>query len=304
MEYESAIKEFSEALKIQPNNADAYFSLGVAYRRMGKFELAIQNMSKGFNLNPLSNQYASNLAETYGLIRDYSKAISIYKKDIELNPDMGLTKASLAQMYILKGELKTASEIMEKINDKNYLDVTLNLEAYIYVLERKFDVAINNLESTNKPYENSQFAFTPEDEMLGLIYKYKNEPALSKKYFESAKVELERKLKVTPLDDRLHSSLGIVYAGLGMKDKAVAEGKKGIELLPLEKEAYRGYYRQLEMAMINTLTDDNNSALKQIDFILSIPGDFSVPLLKLDPVYDSLRNLPGYKAIINKYNKN
>ena len=301
LDYVRAIKEFSEALKIQPNNAEAFFSLGVVYRRMGKFELAIQNLSKGYNLNPLSTEYPSNLAETYALIRDYSKSISIYKKVIELNPDMSFLKVFFARENILNGDLETASEIMDNIKDKNYLDILSNEKAYVYILQRKFDAAINNLNSTKKPYENSQFRFTPKDEMLGLIYKYKNEPALSKKYFESAENELLKKLKAAPQDERLHSSIGIVYAGLGMRDKAVAEGKKGIELLPLEKEAYRGYYRQLDMAIIYTLIGDKNNALKQIDFILSIPGDFSVPLLKLDPVYDSLRSLPVYKAIINKY---
>jgi hypothetical protein len=108
-------------------------------------------------------------------------------------------------------------------------------------------------------------------------------------------------LRDSPNDERLHSSLGIAFAGLGLKDKAIAEGKKGIELLPLEKEAYRGYFRQWDMAIIYTLLGDKDNALKQIDFILSIPGSFSVNELKLDPLYDSLRNLPGYKAIISKY---
>lgn len=301
LEYKSAINEFSKVLKIQPNNAEAYLGLGVVYRRMGKFELALQNMSNAYNLDPLSNEPSFVIAETYGLIRDYSKAILQYKKSIQLSPDMISPKVALVQIYILTGNLRNASDIIDNIDVKIYLDAAPNEKGYVYILERKFDAAINYLKSTDKPYENTQFCFTPEDEMLGLIYKYKNEPALSKEYFESAKEELEKKLKVTPLDDRLHSSLGIVYAGLGMKDKAVAEGKKGISLLPLEKEAYRGYYRQLEMAQIYALIGDNNSALKQIDFILSIPGDFSVPLLKIDPVYDSLRSLPGYKAIIKKY---
>ena len=268
---------------------------------MGRFDLTIQNMSKGYNLDPLSNEYSRNLGETYGLVRDYNKAIAQFKKVIELSPDMSLPKAELALNYALKGDLKTASEIMDKINDKNYIDIMSNVKAYIYILNRQFDIAINELRSIDKPYETGQFRFTPKDEMLGLIYKYKSELVLSKKYFEAAKSELEKMLKVTPQDERLHSSLGIVYAGLGMNDKAVVEGKRGIELLPLEKEAYRGYFRQLDMAIIYTLIGDNNNAFKQIDFILSIPGDFSVSLLKLDPVFDSLKNLPGYKAIINKY---
>jgi hypothetical protein len=57
------------------------------------------------------------------------------------------------------------------------------------------------------------------------------------------------------------------------------------------------------MAIIYSLLGDNDNALKQIDYILSIPGSFSVNQLKLDPLYDSLRNLPGYKSIVDKYSK-
>ena len=88
---------------------------------------------------------------------------------------------------------------------------------------------------------------------------------------------------------------------MGLKNKAIVEGKKGIELLPLEKEAYRGYYREWDMAIIYTLLGDYDNALKKIDFILSIPGAFSVNQLKLDPLYDPIRNLAGYKSIVEKY---
>jgi hypothetical protein len=52
------------------------------------------------------------------------------------------------------------------------------------------------------------------------------------------------------------------------------------------------------MAIIYTLLDNYEDALKKINFILSIPGTFSVNQLKLDPLYDPLRNLHGYKSII------
>jgi hypothetical protein len=55
------------------------------------------------------------------------------------------------------------------------------------------------------------------------------------------------------------------------------------------------------MAIIYTLLDNYEDALKKINFILLIPGAFSVNQLKLDPLYDPLRNLHGYKAIIAKY---
>jgi tetratricopeptide (TPR) repeat protein len=304
LNYSKAIEEFSEALRIQPNNAEAYFGLGVVYRRMGNFNLSIQNNLKGISLDPLSIEYTRNLGETYGLVKDYNKAVKYYKRAIELGPDMSLPRAELARNYIFwKGDTKTAAQIMSEIQDEDYLDVMPNLSVYINILDRNFDNAIKELNSSIKEYETGQFCYTPKNQTLGLIYKYKNESGLSKAYFDSSRIELEKMIKTTPQDERLHSSLGITYAGLGFNEKAIYEGKKGIELLPLKKEAYRGYYREWDMAIIYTLLDDYDNALKKIDFILSIPGAFSVNQLKLDPLYDPLRKLSGYKAIIEKYSE-
>jgi serine/threonine protein kinase/tetratricopeptide (TPR) repeat protein len=302
LEYDKAIKEFSEALKIQPNNAEAYFGMGIVYRRMGNFNLSIQNNLKAVSLDPLSIEYSRNLGETYSLVKDFNNAVKTYNKVIELSPDLSLARAELAQNYIFwKGDTKTARHMLSEINDDNYLDVMINLPVYIEILDRKYDSAIKELKSADRPYETGQFRYTPKYQELGLIYKYNNEPVLSKTYFDSSRTELEKMIKEVPADERLHSSLGITLAGLGLNDKAVYEGKKGIELLPLEKEAYKGFYRQWDLAIIYTIVGDYNNALKQIDFILSIPGAFSISILKKDPLYDPLRNLPGYKAIIQKY---
>ncbi len=302
LNYEKAIDEFSKALKFKPNFAEAFAATGYVYRRMGNFNLAIQNLIKGSSLDPLSTEYSRNLGETYGLVRNYEKSVEQYQRVIDLIPDMSLPKAELAQIYVLwKGDLKTAASLMKKITDNNYIDVMQNYDAYLNILERNFDEAINDVKEYNKPFESGQFRYISKNLMLGLIYKYKNEIKLSDEYLDSSRVELEKMLKGAPKDERLHSSLGITYAALGLNDRAIAEGKKGIELLPLEKEAYRGYFRQLDMAVIYTLIGDKDNALKQIDFILSIPGTFSVSLLKLDPIFDSLRILPGYKAILEKY---
>lgn len=302
LDYERAIIEFSRAREIQPNNAEAFFGLGVVYRRMGKFDLSIQNILKGEGLDPLSIEYARNLAETYGLVKDFNNTVKYYKRVIELSPDMSLPKAELAQHYIfMKGDLNKAKEILAEIKNDNYLDIMFNLPVYIDILERQFAKAEKNLRSSKRPFAASQFRYTPNSLILGLVYKYDNRPELSKAYFDSSRIELEKMLKESPQDERLHSALGIIYAGLGLNKKAVYEGKKGIELLPLEKEAYRGFYRQSDLAEIYTLIGDYNNALKQIDFILSIPGTFTTNILKLDPLFDPLRNLPGYKAIIQKY---
>jgi len=304
LNYERAIKEFSKVLEIQPNNAEAVFGLGVVYRRMGNFNLALQNQLKGASLDPLSVEYSHNIAETYELLRDYGNAEKYFKRVIELNPDLNYPKAGLALNFIdWKGDTKAADDIVNEINNYDYLQTSFNIKVYLDIINRNYEKAIVELNLSHHEFVTGQFRFSPKTQALGLIYKYKNQPALSKLYFDSSKTQLEKMIKDSPQDERLHSSLGITYAALGNKDKAIFEGKKGIELLPIEKEAYRGYYRLWDLADIYTLLGDYDNALKQIDFILSIPGTFSVNQLKLFAFYDPLRNLPGYKAIIDKYSQ-
>jgi hypothetical protein len=41
--------------------------------------------------------------------------------------------------------------------------------------------------------------------------------------------------------------------------------------------------------------------LDQIEYLLSIPCEFSVPYLRLNPRYDPLRTLPRYQKLVEKY---
>ena len=72
------------------------------------------------------------------------------------------------------------------------------------------------------------------------IYGLMNKPELEHAYYDSARFALERKMLSMGGDPALYSSLGIAYAGLGLKGKAMNAGKRGVELMPINKDALRG----------------------------------------------------------------
>ena len=94
---------------------------------------------------------------------------------------------------------------------------------------------------------------------------------LAKKYYESARVVIEDQLKEQPDDTRLFSALGLVLAGLGKKDEAIKEGKRATELLPITKEAWRGWHRELDLAKIYTMVGEYDLAIDKLEYLLSIP---------------------------------
>ena len=95
--------------------------------------------------------------------------------------------------------------------------------------------------------------------------------------------------------------MGIAYAGLGLKERAIQEATKATELLPVSKEYWRGIFRVKDLAQVYVMVGEYDKAFDQIEYLLSIPGELSVALLKIDPVWAPLRVLPRFQKLVKKY---
>ena len=126
-----------------------------------------------------------------------------------------------------------------------------------------------------------------------------NMPGKAYEYFDAARVTLESIILKNPDDPRLYSAIGIAYAGLGLKEKAIEAGKRAVELMPINKEAYRGVFRVEDLARIYVMVGEYDAALEQIKLLLTIPSRLSVKLLLLDPTWKPLWDLPEFKKITN-----
>ena len=93
----------------------------------------------------------------------------------------------------------------------------------------------------------------------------------------------------------------MALAGLGRKAQAIAAGKKAIEIMPVEKDAYIGPQYVVDLAVIYTRLGELDKALDQLDLMLSIPSKFSVAKLRIDPRWDALRDHPRYQEILAKH---
>jgi hypothetical protein len=90
---------------------------------------------------------------------------------------------------------------------------------------------------------------------------------------------------------------------LGQKEQAIRAGKKGLELLPVAKEAYRGIYRLGDLTRIYVMVGEHGLALEQLDTLLSIPGVLSAKLLQLDPIWKPLWDHPDFIRLMKKYDE-
>jgi tetratricopeptide (TPR) repeat protein len=306
LKYQEALKQFELVLKYQTKNTDVILWSASVHRRAGNWKMAKSGFEKAIELNPGRSDIADNAGTTFDLLRDYSKAEEFYNMAIILHPDLGYPYADLSQVYLRwKGDMRKAREILGNAaqNNKASISDSLIIETnfLIDIYDGKYEEALKDISLFKYDVIQTQLYFRPKYLYKATIYGLMKKPELEHVYYDSTRMFLEKRMGNMPDDPRLFSSLGIAYAGLGLKEKAIEAGKRGVELMPVDKEAYRGVFRAEDLALIYVMVGKYDNAIVQIKNLLSIPGFLSTKILELDPRWAPLRNQPEFKKMMESY---
>ena len=302
LDYEQALKHFSMALKKQPKNAMILEGIGYVKRRQGKLNETIACLRQVLEIDPRNASVAFNLGETYALVRNYKEAERYYSRALFLSPDYRRAVSWKVRLYLnWQGDTQKARQVLEEAS-KVLGPREDNLIAYHWILveiyEGRYQDALNRLSSTPFDALEDQFYFVPKPLLFAQIYGLMNEKDKERKYYDAARIYLENRVKTQPDDSRFWSALGIAYAGLEHRAEAIKTAERAVELLPISKEAYRGTFRARDLAQVYVMIGDYDKAFDQIEYLLSVPGELSVALLKIDPVWAPLRSLPRFQKLL------
>jgi len=309
LDYSKALEQLEIVLKDQPENSEALFYIGCAHRRAGDMEMSKPFFVKAFELDPKSVQIAFNTGQTFDLIRNYPEALNYYKIALSINPDWTYPYKELSELYLkMDGNTIRAREFLDDKVRNNVIfskdSTAFELMVFINICDDNYEEALKDLSQSGFDIFETQFYYRPKYLYYARIYSLMNSPGLEYAYYDSARILIEKKIIDFPEDQRLFSSLGIAYAGLGFEEKAIAASEKAVRILPVSKEAWKGVYLIEDQAYIYVILGNYDEALKQIEYLLSIPGPVSSKILKLDPRWAPLKNQPDFENIIEKYSTN
>jgi TolB-like protein/Flp pilus assembly protein TadD len=302
LDYDRALGQFAIVRKSQPNNSDLLLFIGAVQRRQGKFEQALANFKRACEMDPLSYHLAGAAGETFMLLREYPEAEHYYDRAISMAPDVPDYYPSKAVLYVLwQGSTHKARAVLEHaLQNASFLEDRniVYWSVLVHVFAAKYQDALDQLSLLKSDAFDTQFYFIPKALLHAQINGLMKNQQLEQEYYESARKILEVKIQEQPQDTRFHSALGIAYAGLGRKKEAIHEGKLAVELLPVSKEAWKGLYRVEALAKIYVMVGEFDASIDQLEFLLERPSQISIPLLKLDPAWDPLRDLPLFKKLV------
>jgi len=302
-DYQGALNEFAIAQKSLPNCAECYMAIGAIERRQGKWAESTANLEKAAALGPKDAFLLVNLADNYRANKNFEMADKLYDRAIEAAPQSFGARAQKAMVAMeLKGDFSVMDKELALVPpgvDPEGL-VTLG-RAKTLMLQRKFAEALGAIKQLPQEVFHDSTAPLPRAFLEGTLYTYLNDKQKARAAFESARSVAEQSLRESPDNASRHALLGQIFAGLGQKEAAIAEGRRAVELLPESQDAFDGPNATLLLAQIYAWTGEKDQALQLLDHSLNTPNGITIPILKLDPAWDPIRNDPRFQALIDKY---
>ncbi len=289
-DWESALELAELGLKGQPNNAEIINLIGLIRRRQGKWEEAAAALTKAAELDPRHVDFVGNIAGFNRYTRNWAEAERYADYLILMWPEISSGYTRKALVYLgSRGDIEKARGVMQEALEKVDPSQLVNMRSDIELFSRDYQKALDILDATTEDWS--------------LLYKARIHRLMGRQeqataYYDSARIGVEKWVGENPDNFYGHGNLGIAYAGLGRREEAVREGKLAVAILPLSKDAYYGTYPILYLATIYTLLGEQDAAIEQLELLLSIPSDISVPLLRIDPLWDPLREHPRFKALV------
>ena len=97
------------------------------------------------------------------------------------------------------------------------------------------------------------------------------------------------------------TELSLVYVALARNADALRLSRQAADIITLEKDALAGVSFQIGLAQIEARAGAPEEAIKRLRHLLSIPagGAASIAGLKLDPVWDPIRNRSDFQQLLS-----
>lgn len=218
--FEAVVADYDTLIRLNPNDAGHYYGRGCAKQRLEQYESAIADYDEAIRLDPNEACYYSQRASTHAQLKRHAAAFVDYEKAIELKPEE--TKFYRQRMS-LNRKLERFEAVVadyDALIRLNPDDVPLYIERVriYYKLERFEDAAADYSELIRLNPDRADF--------------YKNRAMMNEHVgrYETLVADYSEVIRRSPDDATLYQKRGLAYEKLGQYEEAKEDYEKAKQL--------------------------------------------------------------------------
>jgi serine/threonine-protein kinase len=300
-DYDSALRNLETARQTLPNDARLFELEGYIERRQGRWEESTRDLERALDLDPRNGNLLSETAVSYDDLRRYDDEAALLDRALAIEQNNAERKVRRAEVeFDWKVNTEPWHRVIDEISAKDPAAIQNIAENWLYcaLAERDPAAATSALAALGKnDVGGATVSYSPRF-MEGLIARMTKDDARAQSAFTAACVDQEKLVSARPDDAGAVAVLGLIDAALGRKEKALREGRRAVELLPVEKDARDGARIIVCLARIAAWVGDKDFACEQLARVTHLPSGGSYGELKLLPWWDPLRGDPCFEKIV------
>src|SRR6266545_1218740 len=302
LDYDGASAELELARRSLPNNPQVFAVQGYIQRRQGRWDESTRNLERAIDLDPRNFYMLQQIAISYGLLRRYAEETSVLRRALAIEPDDVNTKVALAAVqFHSKADTLPLHQTIDSIRATNpgALPNVANDWLSCALAERDVAEATNALNVFGEVPLTDYGVHANRPLIEGILARMTKDEGKARTAFTAARALQERAVQEEPDYGPPLCVLGLIDAALGRKEEALREGRRAVELLPVEKDAINGPLMIKYLAMIAAWAGDKDLACEQLAIAVRPPSTVSYGQLKLEPDWDPLRSDPRFEKIVS-----
>ena len=303
-DYKGALSELEAARAGLPNDPRILELTADILRQQGKPEEGLRALEQAVALDPRNPYMLSQLSISYECLRRYPEQKATLQRVLEITPDDIGVASSIAFVDLdWRADTAPLHQFLERLRSErpSVVGDTADLGFLCALAERDWPAAEQALTALgNNPFWVDLVTLRRQFGE-GLLARAMHDEARARKAFAAARLEQEQVVQQQKDYGPPVCVLGLIDAALGNKEVALQEGRRAMELLPVEKDSISGQSVRAYFALIAAWAGEKDLALQQLATAAPTYGAAiatSYGMLKLFPLWDPLRGDPRFEQIV------
>ena len=304
-DYDGALSELEAARSGLPNDPRIPELTGYILRRQGKSEAGSDALEHAVALDPRNPYTLSQLSLSYMSLRRYGEEKATLQRALEITPDDVGLASSLAFVDVLwRADTRPFHQFIDRLRAERPASVADAADNWFLcaLAEHDWHAAEQALTALgSNPFWTDNPVILSRNFGEGLLARAMHDEARARNAFTAARQEQEQLVRQQKDYGPPLCVLALIDAALGNKEAALEEGRRAIELLPMEKDGFDGQMLIAYFALIAAWADEKELALQQLSIAAPSPSAAliaSYGVLKLSPFWESLRGDPRFEQVV------